>query len=539
VAAEAASQGRVERNILADLTKYFPSNLLPGAGYLVGIFVFTRWFVPASYGWLVLASAAVTPVIGLSTQWILRPAMRYYAEYQRAGQGVAYTAALASFTAWMCLLAVLASALAAIPLALSGWLSAHAVLASGEFAFVIGSVPNTVALSVLRSGLRAGMFFALSAIAEVVAIGFPLLMVRTVSHDIGWLAWGQALAVLVVLPYVLRTTGLTPGSIRIRFTQTQREVLIRFVRYGGPMAVWYVGASLLTVEGRYVLQLFRGSRDLAVYGVNFDFITAVAAVLNGTIVLGFGPALFHHWAQGGRAEVTRAISDATDLYLMLGLAFVGGVLVVGPYVESVLIGPKYRVGVEFLVPAAVAMVFFGLSLIGHKCLELGEGTGAIASSAIWAGLLNLALNLVFVPFYGYEASVCVAAVSYGLYTAFIWLQARSLAASPNSTRSVWGFPLGRGVVPGALKGRTIVLGAGVMAEQGPSTGATVPWVFRMSGLGRALVAAAVSSYAGLAILRTVDGGPLEKLVVGVGAYVIVWAMACGALGFMPLAGRAG
>jgi O-antigen/teichoic acid export membrane protein len=508
----------VERHILADLAKYFPSNLLPGAGYLVGVLVFTRAFSPGAYGWYVLAAAVASPAVGLLTQWMLRPAMRYYAEYQTHGGASTYTEALTTAVAFMCVAVLVLSAVAGVILWMSGWLQNHMVLGTGEFLFVLGSVPNAIALGVMRSSLKAGVFFRLAVVAEIMAIGFPLFMIFEVSHDIGWLAWGQALSVLVVLPYALRSTGITPRQIRFRFYAGHREVFGRFIRYGAPMVIWFVGANLLSVEARYVLQLFRGQRELGIYGANFDLMVAIATILNGTIVLGFGPALFHHWAQGRKAEVIRAISDATDLYLLLGIGFVGGVLVVGPSVEQVVVGPHFRLGAEFLVPAALAMVFFGMGLIGHKCLELGEGTAAMASSAIWAGIVNLVLNLLLVPSYGYMASVYVACVCYGLYSAFIWLQARALSVE-HSRGGTLSFLVGRELLPGRFRSQTISIGG---ATNGKPPPAAVPWVIHLSGVGRALVAGVLAAAVGLLALAHAPDSTAVRLVIGASVYSVVW-----------------
>ncbi|HEV3310623.1 MAG TPA: lipopolysaccharide biosynthesis protein, partial [Chloroflexota bacterium] len=400
------------------------SNLIPGAGYLVRVFVFTRTFERGPFGLYVLSMAIAAPTIGLLTQWILRPSMRFYAEYQGLGKGDMYREVLASLNLRLMLLVMLIGAATAIPLWASGWLGGHAVLASGVFVFVLGSVPATNALAVVRSSLRPGSFFGVTVLAEIVSIGVPLVFVFTVSRDIGWLAWGQALAVWIALPYTLVLTGITPSAARLRLSPEARRIILRFARYGTPMVLWWAGANLLSLEDRYVLEAFRGSSEVAVYGVNYDFISAASTLLNGTLVLGFGPVLYHHWAQGRRSEVAKAIGRTTDLYFFLGLGFIGGVIAVGPAIETFLMGANFRAGLPLLVPVAAGTVFFGLSVIGHKTLELGEGMFAMATGAIIAGAVNLALNLALVPRYGYIASADASACCYALYAALIWWQSR-------------------------------------------------------------------------------------------------------------------
>lgn len=468
----------VVRNIVAEVLRYLPANLVPGVGYLIGVIVFTRAFAAPAYGWYLLSMAIAAPLVSLLTQWIIRPAMRFYAEYRAAGGREAYAETVGSLTAWSMGAVVVLGAIAAVPLAAGGWIQAHALLAVGVFAFLLGSVPSNILLGVVRADLRSAAYLILVVAAEVGAIGLPLVAVFAVSRDIGWLAWGQAAGIWITVPYGVMVAGIRRDAIRFQLSPAARSAAIRFFHYGLPMVIWLVGANLLAVEDRYVLQVFRGSREVALYGVNYDFVLALATALNGAIVLGFGPAVFHHWAAGRRDEVARAISRTTDLYLLLGLGFVGGMVTVGPAVESVVIGAQYRVGLEFLLPVAMGMIFFGLGLIGHRCLELGEGTRAMATSAIWAGLANLLLNLVLVPPFGYLASAWATAVSYLLYVVLIGRQSRRF----------------------------------------------VTWRIAKRGLVVAALSATAGTYVGLAMTSGLGPNPIARLIVGCLTYLLAFGL---------------
>lgn len=411
--------------IVRDMTRYLPSAVIP---YLIApatAAVYTRVFLRVPFGVYALAIVLAGPISdGLST-WIVQPTARYYAEFKQQGRGHEYEEVVSVAAATMSLLALVVGGAAFTTLWLTGALGSYAFLWLGALVYCVTRIPWSIGLQAVRSSLQPNTYLVAVLANAILAAAIPLTLIFLVSRNVQWLMWGLTVAQIVVLPYVLAAAKIKPWSIRLKLDAVLADVLKRFAAYGLPMTVWWVGSTVLSVEDRYVIAAFRGASQVATYSVNYQLINGLTSLLNGPILLGFGPVLYSYWSRGLRDDVQRAILQMTSLYLLLIMCFVGGVVVVGPAAADLVIGPRFRVGLPLLLPLAVGMSFYGIALIGHSTVVLGEGNGAMATSAIVAGVLNLALNLALVPFYGYIAAAYSTAIAYGVYALFIWWQSKS------------------------------------------------------------------------------------------------------------------
>jgi O-antigen/teichoic acid export membrane protein len=115
----------------------------------------------------------------------------------------------------------------------------------------------------------------------------------------------------------------------------------------------------------------------------------------------------------------------TDLYMLIGCGLLGAVAVVGRPLMEMLVGPGYWEGYVVLLPAMAGVVVYGASVLGQKTIELVERTYIMVVGALLAALINMVLNFLFVPIYGYIAAAYVTFISYTAYAGVILWKSRS------------------------------------------------------------------------------------------------------------------
>lgn len=431
--AEPSRQSPIVR-IVKDLWRYLPAATIPSLLAPLTAAIFTRTFSTADYGSYGLTFAVAIPATDALTQWLMQPTVRYYSEYHQAAHDTRWTAlrsanlydhaVSSAIVAIMVLVAVLGS-LFLVVMNLGGFLGTNLFLWAGALAYVVMRVPLNVCQQVLRSALKSNSYLIATVANTVLAVVLPVAFVFGISHNVGWLAWGQAIASLLVVPYVMYRSGLGVQSLMGKISPEHVAILKRFAKYGIPMTVWWVGSTFLSIEDRYVIGIFKGTSQVGIYSVNYNFITGLGRFISAPMLLAFGPVLYNYWNRGLHGEVRHAIARVTDIYMFACFAFVGAVAVVGEGAAILFIGPHFRVGLFVLLPIAAGVGFWTLALVGHQTIALGEGTTAMATSSVVAGVFNLALNLAFVPLYGYRAAAYSTAVAYFVYVAFIWWQSRS------------------------------------------------------------------------------------------------------------------
>jgi O-antigen/teichoic acid export membrane protein len=422
----AAGTGPLLRRFAGDSLRYLPSVAVPSVCALVGAAIFTRMFKTHDYGIYVLLLSVAGPVVDISMQWVAQPVLRFHAEYEQTGRSREFNQVVITLILGVVVLVGAVGGIAvAIFAAATGVLPTIVLVAT--LAFVLSKIVFGITMPLLRATMQPGAFSLATAICSTLSVAIPVVLIELFGVNIAWLLWGQAVATMLVIPFILWRTRLLSHGVRLVGAHRalgESDMIRRFARFGVPMMAWFVAASILSVEDRFVIAAFRNVSEVAIYNANYNLLFGLGAMLTTAVTLAVGPLLYREWAQGDVSASQRSIAAFTEVYLVFGFALVGGVVASGQAFDSIILGGPFRAGMVVLLPVVIGSVVSGVSVIGHKSLELSERTRTIAGAAGAAAATNLLLNLALVPVFGYVAAAYVTLASYLVYAAIIWTQAR-------------------------------------------------------------------------------------------------------------------
>ncbi len=409
---------------MRDSLAYLPAAVVPALLALVGSAVFTRLFPPASYGVFQLMGAITGPILSITAQPAAQVANRYRAEFDIGDRLDQYRQAVSWFTVVtvgaMVVLAVLALLL--WPLVHSR--SVSELVLSGALAGLLASLVYNILTPALMASIQVRSFRAVTIASEALALVLPVLLVVGLGHNVAWLLWGNALAVIAVLPWLVRHADVLRRPRRLDREAT--ATVKRFFAYGTPMALWFFGSSMLNTGDRYVIQAFSGAAAVGLYGANYALVKRGLGLLSEPLLNATGPRLLRQWAAGDRTGVRLTMKRITSLYLMLGCAMVGLIAAIGRPLVSLILARAFLPGAAILVPVTAGSVIWGASRIGHKSIEFVEKTHLMVGDVLAAVAVNMALNILLVPRYGYVAAAYNTLAGFFVYTGLIWWQARAL-----------------------------------------------------------------------------------------------------------------
>lgn len=465
--------GAVTR-ILKDTAGYAPSALLPALFSLIGSAVFTRLFPPSQYGVYTLLGAVTGPALSLLSQPAAQAVNRFLAEYEHRGDTAAYRQAVS----WLFFATVVGVAtLSALALLLwphVGRSSVTELALAGALVGLLASTVSNILTPALMAAIKVRVYRRSTIATQGLALALPLLLVTVAGRRIAWLLWGNALAVLAVLPYLITRTRILVRPRRL--TPAERETLRRFWAYGAPMTLWFFSSSLLNLGDRWVIQLYHGTEQVGLYGANYALAAQGAALLTTPLLNATGPRLLREWAVGRQAAVRATMRRMTGIYGVVGFALIGGLAVVGHPLVAVLLGRAFRPGADVLVPVLAGVVVWGASRIGHKSMEFVEANRLMVLDVLVAAAVNMGLNFWWVPRYGYVAAGYTTLIAYLVYTVLVWWQSRF----------------------------------------------RVPWDIPAADLGAALVAAGLAWAAAALLLLPHFGSPIARFFLGGASFLFVY-----------------
>jgi O-antigen/teichoic acid export membrane protein len=147
------------------------------------------------------------------------------------------------------------------------------------------------------------------------------------------------------------------------------------------------------------------------------------------------PIIFSTWEHKGRAETEKIVSHFSRYQLMFLIPGVTGLVMLSPRFMNIFVGPQFQKGVLATQIVAVGMFFLGIFNLTNVGLYVAKKTSVIASTMLAVGFVNIVLNVIFVPRYGYLAAGVTTFLSYLSLSIISYLQTKNILKWSMSLRS--------------------------------------------------------------------------------------------------------
>ncbi len=443
---------REEASLLRRVLSYAPGSLAPTALTLASTFIYTRVFSTEGYGRYTVVWSLVILLATLGSQWVEQSVNRYLPAAGNAQERAAILKGLGAAARVILMmggivgLAVLAAQQALAPV----W---RPFMAAGVFAAVLFGLFNAM-LVVLQAEMRARehTLFRLADASGRFILTLGLVFLVRKAPDA--LIWGSFAGTLIVMP-LLWTRAHVPAPWA-RSSHAAREQLRRFAGYGLPFIGWFFCTGLLSYSDRYIIQVFQDASQVGIYAANYSMVGGVTGLMAAPFLLAFHPHLMQAWARRDSAEVGGILAQIAEWYLLVGTLLVGFVWLFSREAATLLLGSAFREGHRVMPVVLAGSLLWSLAMYTHKPLEFAERTRLMLVVAAGCAALNVMLNLLLVPIYGYMAAAFNTLAAYLAYNLTVTVLGRGVV----SWRVNW-----RRVAPGLLVGIAGVLGIGFLKEK--------------------------------------------------------------------------
>lgn len=171
---------------------------------------------------------------------------------------------------------------------------------------------------------------------------------------------------------------------------------------------------ILNISDRYIIRLFTSESELGIYIPNYGIASAAFTMLTYGLSKGFYPNLLEVWRteRDNLPKVSAMLSAGIKNYVFLALPAALGMILLSQEINSHLIAKSYASGYSVIGIVALGMFFLGLAEYSNKEWELLKDTKPIFWNSLIVALLNLILNFIFIPKYGFVGAAYTTAFSF-------------------------------------------------------------------------------------------------------------------------------
>ena len=201
-----------------------------------------------------------------------------------------------------------------------------------------------------------------------------------------------------------------------------------------PMIPHLLSKYILNQSDRIMIKQFCGASDTAFYSLAYNcaMIPIMLATATNVAWSPWSSEKIHE----GKYETVR---KASYYYILLFYCVVLGIFVLGPEVVVILGGEKYAEAVNVLPPVVMGAAFQFLYNLYVSLEQFAKKTVGMAFGTIAAALINIGLNWLLIPRYGYIAAAYTTLVGYAcLLVIHFFLAKRTGYSRAYDTKFIFG-----------------------------------------------------------------------------------------------------
>lgn len=398
------------KTFIRDMLTYLPTKLLPALTSLITTPIFTRLFLPDEYGNWALATGVTAFLYAFSMSGVGAAVLRFFPAYKAKSDLNTF------FTNLLVLIGIIVVVIGSISVLVMVIINPKIdpalfpLLIIAILVFAINSFYSII-MEVLRVQGKSGLYTRFNLINFYCSLLLGLTLVIVFDLGVEGLMYGALLIQLLVLPFTIRSTM---QGVKINPTFIQSMTIMTIWAFAWPLTFGNVSFWGLRLSDRFIIGAFRPGFEVGLYSAIYNISDRTINLLVNIFVLSMGPIVANTWENHGREKTEQLIGKLTRLFILICLPVTVGLGIFAFPFVSLLTGDAYHEGYRIVGFVAFSTFIWGLSYTAAWGLVLNNKTIQFAGNQLLAGVVNIGLNILLVPQYGYIVAAITTLIGYVL-----------------------------------------------------------------------------------------------------------------------------
>ncbi len=255
---------------------------------------------------------------------------------------------------------------------------------------------GTLLLQALEEGNK---FFLVSLIQVLVNVAFGLYFVAILKIGVIGVLFAQLISYVVSLLSVIWFTRhwFSRSLLRLPLKDIKDSL-----RYSLPIIPHMLSIYIYMYSDRLILQRFVPLADIGIYSIAGTFAYILLIIVNATTTA-YSPR-FLKLAEESKAEARGETNKFLEVWWVAIMVILMGYLLLSRYVVQLMTRPSFFPAIPLIPILAIAYIFRGLYCFSVNGIFFLERTKLIPVITISAALVNVILNMIFIPKFGVYAA---------------------------------------------------------------------------------------------------------------------------------------
>ena len=385
---------------------YIPSLMIPGLVNLLALAFYTRILDTAAYGRYIIILSIVVTAKMVVFEWLRLGILRFFQAKQSIGDLNALISTSLYGFAIVCLIILIPWIICATFLPINNllkkdlWFALPLLLIWTLFEQILQM--NRAALNAKRYGILSTSKAIFGLFASMIFITIFRLSENGVFLG---LVFGAFVSVLIDWPRWLS---------RFNFRLIRRDIGVELLRYGIPFTLTLGMGLVISLSDRFMLQHFIGSEAVGVYAASYDLVNQSVMMVFTLLNLAAYPIVLKALDKGGIDSARKQLQQYAVILIALALPISVGLALTAKPFAAVFLGEDFQqVGWQVMPWISVATFLMGAkAFYADLSFQIGLRTDLQIWPVAVAALLNVCLNLWWIPVYGVIGAAKATCFSY-------------------------------------------------------------------------------------------------------------------------------
>ncbi|WP_374055123.1 oligosaccharide flippase family protein [Rossellomorea sp. FM04394] len=435
------------KNFGSDTLWYLPGNVAQGISGFLSIILYTRLFTPEHYGDYALVISSLGFMNSVLIGWLNQSIIRFNYEFKKNDSYIStiiYTVLLINITVL----------LVSIPIFILTYgnvsNSFMKLTYYGFFLFFVQAFDSTFQ-SILRANRLVKIFSLNNVVVSLSKLIIVYLLVSYYNFNIESILIALIIAHTSTIIISIRT--LTFSNVNFRVIDF--SILKTFRDYGVPLIGLTFTSWIIALSDRYIIKIFETSKEVGIYSVSYSIANTILSLIITVMMLAGYPVIVKVWNTSGRRDTEVVVGKMLRYYLLVTIPLFFGFICFSSEVLEMLGSEEYLSGDRVLPMVSLGILLMGVSQYSNKVWELTKKTKIIMYLNIITAVLNLVLNIIFIPIFGFIAAAYTTAASYIFYLMISLIKSRKVFRIKIQLKSIMNILLSSIIMASSLSILTI------------------------------------------------------------------------------------
>ena len=212
--------------------------------------------------------------------------------------------------------------------------------------------------------------------------------------------------VFLLILFVLNIKKLSLSFFKINFSDI--NLLLRFGLVG---IVSNISILILTTSDRFLIKLFDSVDHVGIYNQIYNLGQISVGALVNVFLAAINPSIlseYEHNLEGSNPLTNHYIQMFVYMFLPLTVYL----SLFSKQISTVLLGEEFRVGYMMIPYVMISSFLYGLTLFNENKLKFANSLNRIVIIFLASGLINIVLNLLLIPRFGYQVAAATTLIAY-------------------------------------------------------------------------------------------------------------------------------